>query len=195
MGRIPLTLMEREDLSLRTSKMFREISERSGLSATELEKIFQIGTAGTPTTKAGPVTYGKYWKKYEKRERCPPTDREQEIKIQALEKGWLSEEWRLDLILTEIRKDEGPSKYAAAKKIERHLGKIVQIMANEMPGMEEDHLYYLHRLGDRLAELYIQEWQRVCPGPGWEDLENSIAEKKQKTKIMLQFCSTENENS
>lgn len=180
----------KRELSLRTAALLSEISQKSGKKPAELEKIFKIGAGGIDSDTAG-----KYWRKLKNGVRCLTFEAEQKVKRQALELGWLGDEWILDAIVTDDNFANSLLKKTAAKKIEKQLKKIVQIMADEMPGKEEDHLYYCHRLGDRLAELYVEEWRNCCSGWNEPELEGSITKAKREAKSLLQICSTESEKS
>lgn len=163
------------------AEIVREITKKSGKTQTELEEIFGLDSKSDGS--------GRYWRKLLAGE-APITGN---MILDAVEKGWAREEWGEALIFSWLDSDQHQRKSTAAQKIEKHLQKIVQILVQEMPGDETDHLCMCAQLGQRLTDIYVEGWRTDCSTWGEETVENSITEAKREAERLLQFCSTKNE--
>lgn len=183
----------KQDLSLRTAALISEISQKSGKTPAELEKIFKIGAGGID-----PDTAGKYWRRLRNGERNLSSDTERRLQMEALDKGWLDgKSWGFDALLGPLMTDENLRKKKATKKIEKHLRQIIHILNEEMPGDAATILFYTHQIGKRLGEIYKEDMRNCMNGWGEsaETVQKTIDDTERKAEFLLQICSNESEKS
>lgn len=182
----------KQNLSLRTAALISEISQKSGKKPAELEKIFRIGAGGIDSCTASD-TAGKYWRRLKNGERNLPADTERRVQLEALDKGWLDDEWGIDALLGPLMTDETLRKNKAAKKIEKHLRQIIHILNAEMPGDTATVLFYIHKIGKRLEEMYKEDMRNCMNGWGEsaETVEKKINTYEREAEFLLQICSIE----
>lgn len=184
MGRPKIDPKTRNELSALSAELIGEITANSGMTPEGLEKSFG--------KYAGD---GRQWRKLRSGSALLDEHNLKEIGGEALARGWLSPETGIDLVLSVVEADEDARRKAAAKKIEKHLAQVINILRHEMPGNDVTQMLYIRKIGFRLEDMYLADEDVSFDTDGITpaSILAQIFENAPKEQIphLLQICSNE----